>query len=133
MQPKSSYHLTFNSFSAFVYCCPGRAAQQLRMVYSTAKGSVMAEAKQLGFNAPKPGEISEPSELNDALLRDLTTASFGSPSGPTRASNRTMSDDAGENKARRQSVVTTSHPVYSLMGSGSPRTKKVVLPPPGAY
>lgn len=38
---------------AFVYCCPSKAPQKLRMVYSTAKNSVLQEAKLLGFQVPK--------------------------------------------------------------------------------
>lgn len=127
------YLIKYQGKNVFVYSCPGKAPQQLRMVYSTAKGSVLNEAKQLGFPTSRAGEISEPSELNDALLRELSSSLHGSPAGPTRASNRLLSDDPGENKARRTSSIQTAHPVYSLMGNSSPRTKKVVIPPPGAY
>lgn len=46
-------HFINNIQIAFVYCCPGKSPQKLRMVYSTAKGSVLQEAKSLGFSVPK--------------------------------------------------------------------------------
>merc|ERR1712137_408963 len=132
------YYLIKNqSRNAFIYCCPGKSPQKLRMVYSTAKGSVMNEAKALGFQVPKAGEISEPSELTSQYVSSLGLSSstggvsYSSPGrfggGPTRSGGSTT-------KAQRQSVIQGAHPVYSLMGSpGSGRTKKIVLPPPGAY
>jgi len=133
------YYLIKNQArNAFIYCCPGKSPQKLRMVYSTAKGSVMTEAKGLGFQVVKAGEISEPSELTGQYVSSLSGGSSGvvtggirsysSPGGgPTRSGGSTT-------KAQRQSVIQGAHPVYSLMGSpGSGRTKKIVLPPPGAY
>jgi len=138
-------------FLAFIYCCPGKSPQKLRMVYSTAKGSVISDAKGLGFGVTKTGEIGEPSELTSQYISSLTPVSSarstpvstpgtpGSPfgpyvgrGGPTRAVNRNSGDQV---KASRQSVIEGAHPVYSLMGSpgSSGRSKKIVLPPPGAY
>jgi len=135
------YLIKHQSKNAFVYCCPPNAPRKSRMVYSTAKGSVMAEAKGLGFSVSKPGEISEPSELTSSYISELCTlrSSSGgvyggySPSGPTRASPCTSGSTTPA--AKRQSVINGAHPIYSLMGTpgSSGRSKKIVLPPPGAY
>ena len=65
-------------------------------------------------------------------MNELANSGGANPArlAPTRA-------PAGDGtvKANRQSVVEHAHPIYSLMGSpGSQRaSKKIVLPPPGAY
>jgi len=137
MEPR--YYLVKNqSRNAFVYCCPPKSPQKLRMVYSTAKGSVMAEAKALGFSVAKAGEISEPSEFNSQYLNELgapsPSTSYGGSYGANRFGGPTRSSGASP-AASRSSVIQGAHPVYSLMGASpnSGRSKKVVLPPPGAY
>mmetsp|Transcript_131765 Transcript_131765/g.196340 ORF Transcript_131765/g.196340 Transcript_131765/m.196340 type:complete len:362 (-) Transcript_131765:55-1140(-) len=132
------YLIKQQGVNAFVYCCPDKSPQRLRMVYSTAKGSVMNEAKALGFQNPKAGEISDPSELTSQYISSLSGASpsgvrsYSTPKtfggGPSRAGGSQV-------KAQRQSVIAGAHPVYSLMGSpgSTGRSKKIVLPPPGAY
>jgi len=130
------YMVKHQGRNVFIYCCPPKAPQQLRMVYSTAKGSVISEAKSLGFNVNKTGEISEGSELTDGYLRDLASSGPVRPTSMVGPSRAAISSSDGQVRAARQSVVTTAHPIYSLMGSGnggSQRSKKVVLPPPGAY
>ena len=127
------YYLIKNGArNIFVYCCPAKSPQQLRMVYSTAKGSVQNEAKNLGFNVTKSGEITEGSELTDGYLNELSSA--GGVNAGRLAPTRAPTGD-GTVKANRQSVIENAHPIYSLMGSpGSQRnSKKIVLPPPGAY
>merc|ERR1712137_133157 len=118
--------------NALIYCCPLKSPPKLRMVYSTAKGSVKNGVGRLGFSVNKTGEITEASELNAQLLNELSTATPSpmAARGPSRAS-----PGGGQVKSSRQSVIGGAHPVYSLMGNSpsSGRTKKVVLPPPGAY
>lgn len=131
------YLIKHQSRNAFIYCCPPKSPQKLRMVYSTAKGSVMSEAKTLGFSVSKAGEISEPSELTSSYINELTStlSNSGNRSYAAYSSNSPTRAGGGTTKAQRQSVIAGAHPIYSLMGSpgSSGRSKKVVLPPPGAY
>ena len=88
------------------------------------------------------GEISEPGELTSQYVSSLgltggvtggiRSTSVPSQFGPTRSS---VGAGGGQVRAQRQSVIQGAHPVYSLMGSpgSSGRSKKIVLPPPGAY
>jgi twinfilin-like protein len=134
------YLYKYNNSLLFLYCCPDRSPQQLRMVYSTSKSSISQQVVSCGANVSKTGEISDRSELTDQYLRELTQARApSSPMGPSRASPARPSwvknDNNNDNKAARPtSMVDNAHPVYSLMTSNPSRAgKKIVIPPPGAY
>jgi hypothetical protein len=65
------------SLSVLIYCCPAASARPLRMVYSTAKGSVADQCTEVGIAIAKSYEVTEPAEVNDALFRETPVASTG--------------------------------------------------------
>jgi len=127
----------------FIYCCPPKSPPKLRMVYSTAKPSIAEQVSQLGLTmAPKRVEITEPSEVKDALAEASRPASGRSPTIPGANNNRvaspkTVPANGGVVKASNVPTVQGAHPVYSLLDSNNKehpsQKKKIVMPPPGAW
>jgi hypothetical protein len=101
------------------------------MVYSTAKPQVADQIEHLGLALEKKRhEIREGSELTDDLLAP-ETKKFGSSS-----SYRVQSAPDGTTKAAHVPTVNAPHPVYSMIDPNNDKakkTKKIVMPPPGAY
>mgnify|MGYP002386134726 FL=1 len=129
-----------------VYCCPPASARPLRMVYSTAKGSVADQCTASGVEIHKSVEVTEASEVNDSLFREVPTASTGygssTPSSePPWASQRGRgrgrgAADENATRSRPLSIVSAEnpHPIYSMMGANPTRaTKKIVIPPKEAW
>jgi len=122
----------------FIYCCPERSPQKLRMVYSTCKAHLIDACLSVGCNFSGRLEIREGSELTAESLR---SASEPPPLDRLAHSNRLAGKEPETNNANIPSAsvptISSPHPVYSLMGQSpqSPKTgkKKVVIPPSGAY
>jgi len=117
--------------NVFLYCCPDKSPQKLRMIYSTTKPAVVDQVNKLGVNlAVKKIEISDPEDLTDEFLRTQLTPSVIRSGVGGRGS---APDLGGQVKAASVNKVA-QHPIYSLMSPTSPGgKKKIVLPPPGAY
>lgn len=116
--------------SFFIYCCPDSSPSKLRMVYSTAKPSVKQQIESATSSKPKSLEIRSVEDLTPDALSSSHVASYGytRPATPTTTP-----------KAKASSTVQAPHPIYNMIssaqGTSSPRatTKKIVIPPPGAY
>eukprot|EP00013_Stygamoeba_regulata_P016239 CAMPEP_0177672828 /NCGR_PEP_ID=MMETSP0447-20121125/25573_1 /TAXON_ID=0 /ORGANISM="Stygamoeba regulata, Strain BSH-02190019" /LENGTH=410 /DNA_ID=CAMNT_0019180569 /DNA_START=45 /DNA_END=1277 /DNA_ORIENTATION=- len=66
----------------FIYACPSKSPVAMRMVYSTAKNTVVAVAKDHGVTASKNVEVGDVDEVNADSFKDApryaTAASSGS-------------------------------------------------------
>ena len=110
------------------------------MVYSTAKPSIADQVTHLGLTvAPKKVEITEPSEIKDALAEASRPATGRSPTltgGSRPGAAKTVPANGGTVKASTVPTVS-AHPVYSLLDNNSKehpsQKKKIVMPPPGAW
>lgn len=147
------------SKTVFIFSCPDTAPPQLKMVYSSSKGSV---ADQTKVQFTKKIEIREPSEVNDSLRSSGSyTGGGGSPSlaaamgvkgkAPPGVVGRAGGSWEGSTAPRAKEVTgiradsSTPHPVYSLIAgaTGSPpaspgagrstNRKTIVIPPKHAY
>jgi len=112
--------------NVFIYCCPGKSMQQLRMVYSTCKPTVSTDIENFGIRLAKKLEVTDskdvtPEYIDDELYPKVRTPVNSyefrpKPSAPT---------------------VKNPHPIYSLMAKGGEQhitgRKKVVMPPPGSW
>lgn len=143
------YLLKYQGKTVLVYACPSKSPQRLRMVYSTSKPSVIEQVESQGVRIAKSSEVSEPSEVTEQYIREALqpkpVASYGSSTtssnslspawsrDPGAPSWATRSSAAGANKARPKSMIENAHPVYSLMSQPNRLSKKIVIPPPGAY
>lgn len=127
----------YQSKAFLIYSCPDKSPQRLRMVYSTTKPSVGEQASKHGVTVTKTLEVSDPSEVTEQYLREsMQTRPMGGSGGylsPASAAQPSWAQRRTENKPRPKSVITSAHPVYSLMGQSNRNSKKIVLPPPGAY
>jgi len=56
--------------NVFIYCCPAAAPKNLRMVYATAKTSVIRQIEALGVRVEKSVEVAAPKDLTDKLLTE---------------------------------------------------------------
>ena len=113
----------------FVYCCPDRSRPQLRMVYATAKPSVVDEAERHGLCVAGKMEVRSGAEVTAAAVADaLRPRRAGAGYGCARASPTV--NRAAENAVR------APHPVYSQIAqnrTGTGPMKRIVLPPSAAY
>jgi len=111
----------------FIYCCPDKSPQKLRMVYSTSKPQVATQIQQLGINlAAKRMEVTEASEITPENISAAVNPrpSYAANSAPVAKS------------PAKASAVTAPHPIYSLMNQQNQdptKKKKIVLPPSGAW
>lgn len=114
----------------FVYCCPDRSRPQLRMVYATAKPSVVDEAARHGLCVAGKMEVRGGAEVTAAAVADALRprragAGYGAPPRAAPTANRAA-----------ESTVRTPHPVYSQIAqnrTGTGPMKRIVLPPSAAY
>lgn len=130
------YLFKYQASTVSIYVCPGNAPRALRMVYSTSKPALQSNIEATGIRIDKSTELDDGSELNEAYFQSL----FSRPLGVVSAAGgayRSSSGGAAPARARPSSVIVSSHPIYSLMGSGDGEkkrtTKKIVIPPTGAW
>eukprot|EP00010_Vexillifera_abyssalis_P002904 CAMPEP_0201552684 /NCGR_PEP_ID=MMETSP0173_2-20130828/16856_1 /ASSEMBLY_ACC=CAM_ASM_000268 /TAXON_ID=218659 /ORGANISM="Vexillifera sp., Strain DIVA3 564/2" /LENGTH=415 /DNA_ID=CAMNT_0047963201 /DNA_START=38 /DNA_END=1285 /DNA_ORIENTATION=- len=150
------------STAYFVYHCPEKAPINIRMVYATAKPSVRQQVEAQGVRIAKALETRDPSDISADSFRSAVRHSFGgspnvvrstqynSSSSPTpswvanrgRPSGRPSgmsSSHGGTVNARSSNKVGSPHPVYNMISArgggnaGRRTTKKIVMPPAGAY
>ena len=125
--------------NVFIYHCPDASPAKYRMVYSTAKPSIKSQIEATpGLSNLKTLEIRGVEDLTSDALTVSHSASYGytRPSTPIPGSHF-----GGGSAGLRQTSSASSqvpHPVYNMISQaqgGSPRagTKKIVIPPPGAY
>jgi twinfilin-like protein len=118
----------------FIYCCPDKSPPKLRMVYSTAKPQVANQIEQLGLKLSKKRlEIREGSDLTEEFLNSeiFPQKSYSSPS-----ISKVMVNSDGTTKASNLLTVSSPHPICSMLdlnNSKEKRTKKIVIPPKGAW
>jgi twinfilin len=82
----------------FLYVCPEDAPVRLKMVYSTAKATILATTAELGIDFDKAIEITNPATAYDDIRADLVPAKteedvvkareFSRPAAPGRGRGR---------------------------------------------
>jgi len=117
-----------NSSAVFIYCCPDKSPQRLRMVYATAKQNVPDAAQRIGLS------ISKRLEIRESI--DLTSAQVNASARPGCGYNPSYSNSSNVRRSPHN-VVNAPHPIYSMMndksGNMGGMRKHIVLPPRGAY
>jgi len=134
--------------SVFIFSCPENAPPQLKMVYSSAKGSV---EHGVGVQFGKKIEIRDASELTGDLLRSsgpsasaaaspIASAIGGKPSpgmvGRAGGSWAGSTAPAAKNTTGQKVDSSTPHPIYSLItgdAQRNPNRKTVIVPPKSAW
>eukprot|EP01114_Cavostelium_apophysatum_P020170 TRINITY_DN6689_c0_g1_i1.p1 TRINITY_DN6689_c0_g1~~TRINITY_DN6689_c0_g1_i1.p1 ORF type:complete len:292 (-),score=88.47 TRINITY_DN6689_c0_g1_i1:2-877(-) len=154
---------TTPSTFVFIYCCPEKSPQKLRMVYSTSKPGVADQVTSLGISlAEKKVEITDITELTEDVLQPKRATqafappaksaggSWNQPSGgggsflrqggqQNNNNNRVLPEGGGTAKAKSTPTVNNVHPLGKLMQNsgqnleGSSTKKKIVIPPPNAW
>eukprot|EP01100_Stratorugosa_tubuloviscum_P015766 TRINITY_DN934_c4_g1_i1.p1 TRINITY_DN934_c4_g1~~TRINITY_DN934_c4_g1_i1.p1 ORF type:complete len:380 (+),score=184.64 TRINITY_DN934_c4_g1_i1:169-1308(+) len=137
----------------FIYLCPDASPANLRMVYSTTKASVPENGRNLGLLVDFRLEVRDGSDLTADYLRSAVNPSLAAVSTPAVANTnirgrgglqpggRGASWQSSETTAAKNvNKVDTPHPIYSLINQGesnnntrNPNSKKVVIPPQGAW
>lgn len=99
-EPQFYLYNTSNNTLVLVYCCPEKAPQKNRMVYSTCKASLADTLKQSGVAVVKKYDIREASEMTSAQLNEAlrsASASLFKPDAPSH----TKSSSYGSSPASR--------------------------------
>jgi twinfilin-like protein len=135
--------------SVFIFSCPDNAAPQLKMTYSSAKGSVETG---VGVQFGKRIEIRDASELSTDLLRSsgpsraaavspvasaMTGRSTPGVVGRAGGSWEGSTAPAAKSTTGQKVDSSTPHPIYSLITGDSPQRnpnrKTVIVPPKSAW
>jgi len=136
IEPRFYVYAHSPSANVFIYCCPDKSPQKLRMVYSTSKPQVATQVEQFGINlAKKRIEVTEGSELtSDYITSEISPAKYSSP-GFTPTKQPVTNFSSGAAKGSRVPVMNAPHPIYGLMNQQNQdsKKKKIVIPPSGAW
>jgi hypothetical protein len=132
-----------------IYCCPEQTkgenfaqARQYRMVFATAKSSLLEALQKLNLNCPlRKYDIQEPNELTESTLRshlqsktsEIKNARNLQGSAFAEQSNSNMYRPAYRAGAASAPAHGTAIPLANVMAGYKPLPKGVVKPPRGAY
>jgi hypothetical protein len=132
-----------------IYCCPEMTkgdnfaqGRQFRMVFATAKSSLIEGLQKLNLNYPlRKYDITEPSELTESNLRshlqskasEIKNAKSLQGSAFAEQSNSNMYRPAYRAGAASSPAHGNAIPLANVMAGYKPLPKGVVKPPRGAY
>jgi len=132
-----------------IYSCPEQTkgenfaqARQYRMVFATAKSSLLEGLQKLNLNYPlRKYDIQEPNELTESILRshlqskasEIKNARSLQGSAFAEQSNSNGYRPAYRAGAASAPAHTTAIPLANVMAGYKPLPKGVVKPPRGAY
>lgn len=132
-EPRFLLHRAAGGRTLFVYCCPDRSRPQLRMVYATAKPSVVDAAARHGLTVAGRLEVRSGAELTAAAVAEALRPRRA---GAAYAAGCSSPGSARAAPAAAACAVRAPHPVYSQIApnrAGAGPMKRIVLPPSAAY
>jgi hypothetical protein len=151
VDPQNPQFYIYNTDGVIVviYCCPEQTkgenfaqARQFRMIFATAKSSLLEGLQKLQLNFPlRKYDIQEPSELSASILRshiqskasEIKNAKSLQGSAFAEQSNSNMYRPAYRAGAASSPAHGTAIPLANVMAGYKPLPKGVVKPPRGAY